>query len=452
MSEHKEATEKPEQTETPEPLEQAEQPEQPEHHEHHPAKQSSGSSWPFVGTLLALIALFALFLLWQKQQSMNADTKALQQSVSKLLTVVDQRHQQQMQQLSQLENHQHSATEAEVQRLATQVQDLYNHFAQGEQGWFLAEMEYLLRTASHHLSLDRDKKTALNALQQARQRMAAKDPDIYQPVIQQIDKDIVRINAISMPDRNQIAAEIGKLLAESETWPFAVSTNLVGEAPPPAASESGQESAQPDQGRLSRLLERIWTDLKGLVTIRRNGDVAQPLLQPQQRYFLLQNLQLKLQAARLALHAGNDIAFRDSLVEAEEWLKRYFDTSSLSVSEAEATVKQLATIDLTPGLPTLGDNIALLHRVAPQILPPVSTPQPVSPPPARQQPAKKQNGEKPAKAPPSSAQQPTEPPVSETQEKPDSKPVEKPQQDADNKPAVEAQPADLPDQPTGDAQ
>lgn len=373
MSEH---TEAPGQAEQP----QSEQPEQPvEQHEHHPAKQSSGSSGTFLAILLAIVAVVAVFLLWQKQQAMHKDTQVLQQSIGKLLTMVEQNHETQMQEIA---GHRHPATEAQLERTAALVQDLRGRLGQEQLEWFIAEMEYLLRTASHRLTLEHDSETALAALAQARQRLAGQDPG-FQPVIQQIDKDIANISAVSLPDRNRIAAEITTIMAAAEHWPFAVRQDQAVPQTPPEQPEP-EEQATEESG-IQRMLGRVWEDLKGLVTIRRNGEVARPLLQPQQRYFLQQNLQLKLQTARLALLGGNDAAFRDSLTEAGEWITRYFDTSSLPVGEARSSIEQLAAIDLSPELPTLGNSIALLHQAAMKIRPQaVMQPEPAIPGPTEQ--------------------------------------------------------------------
>lgn len=380
MSEH---TEAPGQAEQP----QLEQPEQPvEQHEHHPAKQSSGSSGTFLAILLAIVAVVAIFLLWQKQQANHKDTQVLQQSIGKLLTMVEQNHDTQMQEIA---SHRHPATEAQLERTAALVQDLRGRLGQEQLEWFIAEMEYLLRTASHRLTLEHDSETALAALVQARQRLAGQDPG-FQPVIQQIDKDIANISAVSLPDRNRIAAEISTIIAAAEHWPFAVRQDQAVPQTPPEPQEPEDPT---EESGIQRMLGRVWEDLKGLVTIRRNGDVARPLLQPQQRYFLQQNMQLKLQTARLALLGGSDDAFRDSLTEAGEWMTRYFDTSSLPVGEARSSIEQLAAIDLSPELPTLGNSIALLHQAAMKIRPQaVMQPEPVIPGPAGQV-MEKENGQ-----------------------------------------------------------
>ncbi len=381
MGENTEAPEKqkrPEKAEQPEQAEQPDQTEELEQHEHHPAKQSSGGSWGFLGLLLAIVAIVVVFLLWQRQQALQQESQTLQQGLTRLLTVVEENYDTQEQKIA---GHNHPATEAQVERMALQIDEFRSLLGQEQQEWFIAEIAYLLRTASYRLSFEYDPETALAALNQARQRLISEDRDIYQTVIEQITKDIAKISDVSHPNRSRIAAEISALIAASEHWSFAVRQSDNAQQTPPAADQVEPEDQTAQTGGMQRILSRMWEDFKGLVTIRRNGEVARPLLQPQQRYFLQQNMQLKLQAARLALLAGDNDAYRDSLVEASDWLTHYFDSTSLPVSEAQATIEQLAAIELTPGLPTLSNTIALLRQAALKSRPSAETPPAATTPP-----------------------------------------------------------------------
>ncbi len=387
-----------EKTEMPE---EPEVPEMPEEKEHHPAKQSSGSSAAFLATAIALAAGGGTFYMWQQQQAMHKETQALEQSIDRLLSVVEERHKTELQRIDALAQHHHPKTEAQLARVETLVHDLRGRLGQERREWAVAEVEYLLRVADHRLTLEHDKDTALAALREARQRLALQEQDVYQPVIHQIDSDIDKLSSVSLPDRDRIATELATLSAAVEHWPYAIRETAPEKQPAaaPAATEAvapeaagGEEVAEKGW---RKILAMIWSDIKSLVTIRHNGEVPRPLLEPEQHYFLQQNMQLKLQAARLALLGGNNRAYRDSLNEAAAWLQRYFDTSAPAVREAQATIEQLAEIDLEPALPTLGNSIELLQQAAMQIPPsPAPRPLPAAAPPAA--PAEEKPAAKPA--------------------------------------------------------
>ena len=343
----------------------SEETEVPEQKEHHPAKQSSGSSGAFLATVIALVAAGGTFYLWQQQQVQHKETLALQQSIARLLNVVEERHTSQLQRIDALAQHHHPDTEEQLGRIEALVQDLRGRLGQERNEWAVAEVEYLLRIAEHRLTLEHDKEAALAALRQARERLASQDQDVYQPVLQQIDADAAKLAAVSLPDRNRIAAELATLSAAVQNWPFASRDNATAAEPASAAIAPDEQAANGKGWR--QMLDKVWRDIKGLVTIRHNGEVARPLLEPEQRYFLQQNLQLKLEAARLALLSGNSQAYHDSLTEASTWLQRYFDTSATPVREAQSAIEQLSAIDLEPRLPKLGNSIELLQQAAMQV-------------------------------------------------------------------------------------
>lgn len=353
----------------------------PEQKEHQPVKQSSGSSGAFLATVIALAAAGASYYLWQQQQAMHKETLELGQRIERLLGVVEDRHTAQLQRIDSQARHRHPDTEEQLGRIETLVQDLRGRLGQERREWAVTEVEYLLRIAGHRLTLEHDKDTALAALREARGALMLQDDATFQTVIRQIDRDIDTLTAVSLPDRASIAAELAALSGQVESW-----TPLVRRGAPEEQTSAGADAADGQQPAAESdwrsMLGKVWDDIKGLVTIRHDGQAPRPLLEPEQRYFLQQNMQLKLGSARLALLAGNSAAYRDSLGEASTWLQRYFDPSAAAVRDAQSRIEQLAAIELAPGLPALGNSIELLQQAAMQAQPPRQAPAPKAASPA----------------------------------------------------------------------
>ncbi|MDZ7810454.1 MAG: uroporphyrinogen-III C-methyltransferase [Arhodomonas sp.] len=59
-----------------------------------------------------------------------------------------------------------------------------------------------------------------------------------------------------------------------------------------------------------------------------------PLRPIEERYFLRENLRLRLEGARLAALQGDTSTYRDGLERAREWLQRYYDGDDPAVAEA----------------------------------------------------------------------------------------------------------------------
>ena len=341
------------------------QPEAPESHEHMPAGQTSTSNRLLMGVLLLLLVLGGtLFYLWQQQSKTRADLTAIEGSIDKLLGVMERRHQEQLEQLKQVPQHPHPQLEQQLdnaaraqRQLQGQLSALRQQLGQESRDWLIAEVDYLLRVAEHRLVLERDPQSATAALRSAANRLMQLDDDLFAAVIQQINDDINAITNSPLPDRSAISHRLSELVAAVET--LTLSTRVA-----PTAAESDAQRSEPplDQSTWKAIWQKLWRDIRGLVTIRREDDVKRPTLAPEQRYFLRQNLQLKLESARLALLAGNTTAWRASINEAGSWLQRYFDLNDAAVNDTIATLHQLREVELNPPLPPLGNARRLLQE------------------------------------------------------------------------------------------
>ncbi len=101
----------------------------------------------------------------------------------------------------------------------------------------------------------------------------------------------------------------------------------------------------------------MWDELKGLVRVQRLDAADASLLAPESRYFLRENLKLRLLHARLALLQRDEQAFRSDVKAAQGWLARYFDTRQKAVAGAVQTLGQLNAVAVTVELPTIADSL-----------------------------------------------------------------------------------------------
>lgn len=210
------------------------------------------------------------------------------------------------------------------------------------------EAEFLLRQANHLLQLGGDLRSSVTALELASDLLRESDDPALLPVLAAIAAE--REALLQLRDsREQPLLELTGLIAQLDTLPLAnTGQHSDADTPPPT---TGNETAD---GILARL--------RGIVEIRRRDERIQPLLAPQEEYFLRQNLRLKLESARLALLQGHAALYRDSLAEAQDWLERYFapqDPATLRVTEA---VTALAAIDPAAPPPDISASLKLLRQ------------------------------------------------------------------------------------------
>ena len=232
----------------------------------------------------------------------------------------------------------------------------------GTAGWALAEVAYLLRIANHRLRLQHDPKIARIALRAADARLRDLADPALTPVRRELAQEIAALENLPDPDLEGLALRLDGLAAQIADLPQRHAM-LDGDAP---AAEPHRPAAVSDT-TWEQALDMAWTDLKDLVRVRRHDQPVQALLTPKERFFLYQNLRLRLNAARLHLLDRNAAALRADLDQARALLARYFDPQHTGVQNALAELKRIAVAPIAPPLPDISGSLAVLRRVTAEL-------------------------------------------------------------------------------------
>ena len=102
--------------------------------------------------------------------------------------------------------------------------------------------------------------------------------------------------------------------------------------------------------------------MRKLVTIRANEEPVQPLIQPGSETFLRQNLRLQMEAARLALLREDPVFYRQALVTATRWLKKYYATDDSAVQATLEQLAELGSVQIRPEMPDISQSLRLLRQ------------------------------------------------------------------------------------------
>lgn len=330
-------------------------------------------------TLLALLlALLALLLaagsgyyLWDQQQQLAAGQRTLASSAAlaeraEQLAATDSALQQRLQSVSQDADANVEALRQQLetlQRAQATVQerlgrlDVQTQARHGE--WLRAEAAYLANLAVIRISLQHDVDGALAALKMADELLSRLNSRAIAER-QAVNRTINRLVAIDVPDTPELVRRIDTLVSKIDILPLNQPLDeamLQQEAPP-----ADIESAPADwRARLERAWQRFRDTLGQLVLVQR-GKPAEPLIVPEERYFLYHNLRLRLEAARLALIQGNEAIYQSSLNRAAEWLERYYLRGEPAVDAALAEIAALRAIDIQPDLPDLAPLLEPVTR------------------------------------------------------------------------------------------
>jgi len=225
--------------------------------------------------------------------------------------------------------------------------------------WLLVEAEYLIRIASHRLQLADDIKTAVAALEIADQRLQSLNDPRLLPVRRQLSNDIAQLKAVSPVDVSGLALTLTALQKQLEQLPL--QGRMALNNPP---QESDATSPVVNEKNWTYFLADIWASLKGLVTIRRVDEKSVAIIAPEQRFFLYQNLALKLEAARNALLRNDDELYHQSLLATKDWLEYYFDQGDHGVQTILATLQRLDEVRLNRELPSVSASLKILQRLS----------------------------------------------------------------------------------------
>ena len=287
------------------------------------------------------------------RERLAATTRALQQQQEKLVIQERLMSEQRQQWAQTREQLQHQETN--INRSLSQVQQRLG----GNVGlWQVAEAEYLMRLANLRLTLMGDPRTAQTALTAADERLQATADPGWEGTRKLLAQEIAALEAVPKVDRDGLNARLSALLEQVDQLPLqeeGVRLQVAGKGTPTEEQETSTAGFD-----LSKVMQDLWEGFKSMMVIRHHDKPIAAMLPPEQRYFLVQNLQLKLEGAKLALLGRDEVVFRDSLSSAAQWVERYF-AAAPEVDVFLAQLKALSDEQIAPPLPDISASIRALQ-------------------------------------------------------------------------------------------
>lgn len=242
-----------------------------------------------------------------------------------------------------------AAVQASVLKLNADLQ-------RGVDQLMVEEVSQLLRLANNSVLFGDDIDAAINALRLADNQLKSLRDPRYALVRKQINSELAALRNVSVPDVEALSAQLHTLSGgvpklvlanEPETRKVEQAATLATQAPLTFRGE----------------LVKIWRDLIGSVSIQRVDQPPKPLLVPEQRYFLNENIRLALSKAELALLQGEAEVYQRSLAEAKKWLSEYFDLSDGKVKNSLAQLNRLAEHSITTNIPSISGSYEALQTI-----------------------------------------------------------------------------------------
>lgn len=224
--------------------------------------------------------------------------------------------------------------------------------------WLIMESEYLIQLANYRLLFDRDINTSIVALEAADQRMRESgDPGIIN-VRKAVAEAVLELKQIPQADLAGLSLRLSAINKEIDKLP---------QKTPDPKSKAMQQQQQNDQvgqkvDSWSQLPSAIWQDLKTLVVIRDHDAPVQPMLAPKERFFLIENVRLQLEQARLAMLAGQADVYKERISTAIDWISQHFDTDANITKATLDSLNRLVNESIAPPLPDIAYTYQALQK------------------------------------------------------------------------------------------
>jgi uroporphyrin-3 C-methyltransferase len=216
--------------------------------------------------------------------------------------------------------------------------------------WRLAEVESLLRIANQQATLARNPGAALAALAEADSLLRRISDPLLQRVRSQVADDILSLQSVSRPDVEGIALRLGSLARRVDAL------TLAGHLETGADIPSGNDTA----GGLARLKAKIADFFGSIFRVRQTEGADAPLLSPQESFFLRRNLELELQAARIAVLDGDTSVYRASISSARRWTEEYFRAEDPGVQAFISALGELEGRQIAVEIPDISGSLEAL--------------------------------------------------------------------------------------------
>lgn len=321
-----------------------------------PKTHKTGSSHAGVYTVLFFIVIVStggFYTLWENQQQSQLKQLITNQSIDQ---VIDTLKKQQTESATQYETQLH-AVQAAQDNLRQNLTNLIRDKKHLRNDWLMAEAEYLVQLANHRLLLEKDVPTALVALKAADARLAEVTDPALLAIRKILKKDILKLSNI--PDIDLAGLSI-TLSALSNNIP-----NLPLRTPDPKTHKITTENkpqATPEIKSIKELPAAIWHDIKSLIVIRNHDKPVEPLLSPEQHFFLVQNLALLVEESRLALLNGQNKIYQDRLQATAKWITQFFDAEHNVTRNMLASIEELRKFDIDPALPDISSTFSAIKK------------------------------------------------------------------------------------------
>ena len=221
----------------------------------------------------------------------------------------------------------------------------------------IAQAESLVKMANDQLQYQHNIANAIQLLQQADKELQFSQDSSLLAIRKSIATDIVNLQSLQPVDITSIYLKLDAL--------HGLVNKLQLPIQPLKADDTSATSSQPSKWKdgLASALDA----LSKVVIIRKNDASALPLVMPDEKIFLYQNLHAQLDNATWGLLHGNAEIYVTSLARAQAWIHQYFVQENQETQSIQQQLTDLQKINVLPPSASLANTLQLFdgYRASP---------------------------------------------------------------------------------------
>lgn len=238
------------------------------------------------------------------------------------------------------------------------LQTLFDQLSANREAVTIAEVEQLITIANQQLRVTGNVNSALLALEAADEPLASINTQAATTLRLALGNDIAALRSAPQVNVLEIVAQLENLALLCEDLPLssdraALESNTVN----PTQSIVGTDMPQ-----IRSFAEKVWEGIKNFVTIERIDAPAAPLLSVDHRFYLRENLKLRLMTARIALLQRDKVSYLADLNAVKSWLNQYYDAQHPNAEKALEMIAALSEKEVGSIAPTLAESLEAVHQ------------------------------------------------------------------------------------------
>lgn len=227
--------------------------------------------------------------------------------------------------------------------------------------WRVAEAQYLIKLADDHLQLSHNQKMAITLLQQAEKTLQNTQDSNLLEIRKAIANDLANLQALPQIDTTSLYLRLSALNEQIDKLPFPAS---------PLAPDEAQNIPTPiakDLPWWKAALEYTRQGLNKIVIVRKTGSDNLPLVMPDEKLFLVQNLHVQMESAMWALLQQNAEIYQASLMRATNWVQQYFAQNAQETKSMIENLEEAKKVDIKPISINLANTLQLFDQYFAQV-------------------------------------------------------------------------------------